>query len=152
MIRVVLDSNVIVSALLHTQGPPARVFLLAVSGSIQLCVSGNVFAEYEEVIQRPRFRRIEKIITSTLSAIREKGLWVRPMETVRACSDADDDIFLECAAAARADYLVTGNLRHFPSIWENTRIVTRRHASFWISCRVTPNWARTENRGAMGAG
>jgi predicted nucleic acid-binding protein len=45
---------------------------------------------------------------------------------VRACSDPDDDIFLECAQAARADYLVTGNLRHFPEAWESTRIVTPR--------------------------
>jgi len=42
MIRVVLDTNVIVSALLQSSGPPARVFLLAVSGSVQLCVSGNI--------------------------------------------------------------------------------------------------------------
>jgi putative PIN family toxin of toxin-antitoxin system len=126
MIRVVLDTNVIVSALLGPLGPPARVFLLAISGSIQLCVSGNVYAEYEEVIRRPRLQRNEHVITSTLNAIREQGLWVRPLETIRACSDPDDDIFLECASAAQADYLVTGNLRHFPSSWAKTRIVTPR--------------------------
>jgi predicted nucleic acid-binding protein len=61
-----------------------------------------------------------------LDAIREKGFWVRPAETIRACSDPDDDIFLECAATAQADYLVTGNLRHFPSSWVKTRTVTPR--------------------------
>ncbi len=59
MIRVVLDTNIIVSALLQPLGPPAQVFLLAIGASIQLCVSGNVYAEYEEVIRRPRFRRDE---------------------------------------------------------------------------------------------
>src|ERR1017187_8166757 len=125
MIRGVLDTNVIVLAVLQPRGPPARVFLLAVVGSIQLCV-GSVYAEYEEVIRRPRLRRTETVIASMLDTIREKGFWVRPLETIRACSDPDDDIFLECAAAAGADYLVTGNLRHFPSSWMKTRIVTSR--------------------------
>jgi uncharacterized protein len=43
---------------------------------------------------------------------------------VRACSDPDDDIFLECAEAAGAAFLVTGNLKHFPTEWRQTRIVT----------------------------
>lgn len=80
MIRVVLDTNVIVSALLQPLGPPARIFLLAIGGSIQWCVSGSVYAEYEEVIRRPRLRRSELVIASTLNTIREKGLWVRPVE------------------------------------------------------------------------
>jgi predicted nucleic acid-binding protein len=45
---------------------------------------------------------------------------------VRASSDPDDDIFLKCARAARADHLATGNLKHFPASWGETRIVTPR--------------------------
>ena len=126
MIRVVLDTNIIVSALLQPLGPPAQVFVLAIGGSIQLCISGSVYAEYEEVISRPRFRLSEDVITGTLHTIREKGFWARPMEAIRACSDPDDDIFLECAHAAQAKYLVTGNLKHFPTSWSGTRIVTAR--------------------------
>ena len=126
MIRVVVDTNIIVSALLQPLGPPAQVFFLAISGSIQLCISGNVYAEYEEVIRRPRFRRDESVITATLHTIREKALWVRPTESIRACADPDDDIFLECAQAARAAYLVTGNIKDFPASWLDTRIVTAR--------------------------
>ena len=126
MIRVVIDTNIIVSALLQPLGPPAQVFLLAVSGSIQPCITGEVYAEYEEVIRRPRFRRDESVIIAALDAIREKGFWVRPTETVRACADPDDDTFLECAQAARAAYLVTGNTKHFPATWRETRIVTAR--------------------------
>lgn len=126
MIRVVLDTNIIVSALMQPLGPPARVFLLAHGGSIQLCVSGSVYAEYEEVIRRPRFRRSEETIQSTLQTVRERGLWVKPADAIRACSDPDDDIFLECAQAARAAYLVTGNIRDFPPTWLDTEIVTPR--------------------------
>ena len=126
MIRVVIDTNIIVSALLQPLGPPAQVFLLAVSGSIQLCITGEVYADYEEVIRRPRFRHDESVIRAALDSIREKGLWLRPTETVRACADPDDDIFLECAQAARAAYLVAGNTKHFPATWRDTRIVAAR--------------------------
>ena len=109
MIRVVLDPNIIVSVLLQPLGQPAQVFVLAIGGSLQLCISGSVYSEYEEVIRRPRFRRSDEVINATLHVIRERALWVRPTEVIRSCSDPDDDIFLECAAAADADYLVTGN-------------------------------------------
>src|ERR1700719_2815075 len=93
MIRVVLDTNIIVSALLQPLGPSAQLLILALGGSIQLCVSGSIYAEYEEVISRPRFARSADIIATTLKAIREKGTWVRPTEPVKACADPDDDIF-----------------------------------------------------------
>jgi predicted nucleic acid-binding protein len=76
--------------------------------------------------QASRLRRTEAVVTGALDIIRDRGFWVRPTETIRACSVPDDDISLECAAAAEADYLVTGNFRHFPSWWMKTRIVTPR--------------------------
>ena len=133
MIRAVFDTNIIVSALLQPLGPPAQIFVLALGGSIQMCISGSIYAEYEEVISRPRFRRSEDIIAAALRTIREKSLWVRPTEAIRACSDADDDIFLECAHAAQANYLVTGNIKHFPTSWSGTRIVTARRLLSIIS-------------------
>ena len=71
--------------------------MLALGRTIQLCVSGDIYAEYEEVISRPRLRRPDNVTASALRAIRENGCWVRPVERVRVCSDPDDDIFLECA-------------------------------------------------------
>ncbi len=126
MIRVVLDTNIIVSALLQPLGSPAQIFELALSGVVQICVTGAIYAEYEEVIRRPRFQRPEEIIAGTLQAIREKGYWVKPSKAVSVCADPDDDIFLECAEAAEASYLVTGNLKHFPVSCGKTRIVTAR--------------------------
>jgi uncharacterized protein len=136
MIRVVIDTNILVSALLQPAGLPAQVFVLALGGSIQLCVSGEVYAEYEEVISRPRFQRDQEIIDSTLRAIREQAFWVKPTETVRACSDPDDDIFLECAQASQAAYIVTGNLRHFPEAWDRARIVSARRLLEVIQAEV----------------
>lgn len=92
----------------------------------QMCVSGDIFAEYEEVIRRPRLNRSDREIDATLRAIREKGLWVKPTEKVDACSDPDDNMFLECAQVAAVHYLVTGNAKHFPAAWAGTQIVTAR--------------------------
>jgi predicted nucleic acid-binding protein len=83
----------VISALLQPQGLPVRTFLIALAGTTaQLCFSGDVYAEYEEVIRRPKFNRSEAIIDHALRAIRENGFWVKPSEKVRACSDRDDDI------------------------------------------------------------
>ena len=127
MIRVVLDTNIIVSALLQPLGPPAQVFLLALGDTVQLCVSGGIFAEYEEVLRRPRLRRTEETVLSALETIRKKAFWVKPSDPVRACSDPDDDVFVECAQASGASYLVTGNARDFPLRWLGTEVVTPRH-------------------------
>lgn len=51
---------------------------------------------------------------------------MRPTESLCVCIDPDDDIFLECAQAAEASWLVTGNTRDFPAVWEGTEIVTPR--------------------------
>lgn len=114
MIRVVLDTNIILSSLLQPLGPPAKVFYLARCGFLNLCMSGPVYAEYEEALQRPRFRRIQEAIQPTLEFVRKNGLWVRTTDSVRVCRDPDDDIFLECAQTAGASWLVTGNVQDSP--------------------------------------
>ncbi len=65
-------------------------------------------------------------IEAALRTIRDKGFWVKPTGNVRACSDPDDDIFLECAQAAAAHHLITGNAKHFPATWAGTQILTAR--------------------------
>lgn len=126
MIRVVIDTNIIVSALLQQAGLPAQVLLLATGGLIQMCVSDNVYAEYEKVVPRPRFKRSAAEVEGALTSIRTNASWWKSSMKVEACSDPDDNIFLECAQAAKADYLITGNQRDFPNVWAGTRIVTAR--------------------------
>jgi uncharacterized protein len=126
MIRVVIDTNILVSALLQPESRPAAVMMLALSGEVQLSVSDAVFAEYDEVIRRPHLKRSPDVIEDTLQSIRRLGHWVKPDVRVAACVDPDDNIFLECAEAARADYLVTGNQRHFPDRWKKTKVIGAR--------------------------
>jgi putative PIN family toxin of toxin-antitoxin system len=126
MIRVVLDTNIVVSALLQPLGPSARIFILAVNGTLQPCVSGAIYDEYDEVLRRPRLKINETIITETLTAIKREGVWVKSPPALTICPDPDDDIFVSCAAAAKANYIVTGNIKDFPDLWEATMVVTPR--------------------------
>ena len=88
--------------------------------------SEPVMAEYEEVLRRPRLDIQPDKVTNALARIRETGLVVTPTVSVTAARDPDDNIFLECAQSAEAEYLVTGNLKDFPRVWLTTRIVTAR--------------------------
>jgi putative PIN family toxin of toxin-antitoxin system len=126
MIRVVLDTNILVSALLQPEGLPAAVLMLALSGEAEVCISDAVFAEYDEVIRRPHLKRSPDVIEGTLRSIRKLGHWVKPSVRVEECTDPDDNVFLECAQAGEADYLVTGNRRHFPDRWKKTKVISAR--------------------------
>jgi putative PIN family toxin of toxin-antitoxin system len=126
MIRVVLDTNVIVSAVLVPAGNQASILLLALRGQIAIYVSEPLLAEYEEVLRRPRLKLTPHRIEAALNTIRKVAHSVSPRSTLSISPDESDNRILECAAAARADYLVTGNLKHFPLRLRNTVIVSGR--------------------------
>jgi predicted nucleic acid-binding protein len=90
-----------------------------------MCVSENVLAEYKEVLNRPRLKLTPQRIARSLAVIRKTSLHVKPTRTISVIkADDPDNRLLECAAAAGADYLVTGNTKHFPKTFETTIIVT----------------------------
>jgi putative PIN family toxin of toxin-antitoxin system len=124
--KVVLDTNVVVSAHLKAGGLEAFILDLALASKLQLYVSPDVLAEYEEVLRRPRFRIDSKKVTQSLRLIKKRAKNVKPTLTLSVSPDPDDNRFLECAEAAGADYLVTGNRRHFPSKHRNTLVVNAR--------------------------
>jgi putative PIN family toxin of toxin-antitoxin system len=126
MLRVVRDTNVVISALLRPAGLEDRIFKLALAGSLQLCVSPAILAEYAEVLPRPKFKLEPADIELTLAKIREGASIVHPTRILKISSDAADNRFLECAETAVADYLVTGNARHFPGAHKKTMVVTSR--------------------------
>jgi predicted nucleic acid-binding protein len=61
-----------------------------------------------------------------LDLIDAVGAHVFPASSLSVCSDPDDNCFLECAEAARAEYLITGNTKHFPTSHQQTKVVTAR--------------------------
>jgi len=125
-LRLVLDTNVVISAALKPKGLQRTVFLLAISKPARLYVSEAILAEYRMVLARPELRIRKGLQLQFLDLVANRAQLVSPTRLVKASSDPDDDKFLECADEARADYLVTGNLRNFPKFWKATKIVSAR--------------------------
>jgi putative PIN family toxin of toxin-antitoxin system len=130
--RVVLDTNVVVSAHLKSEGYERHVLDLALAGKLQLAVSTAILEEYEGVLLRPRFRLTARQVSRSLRLIRVAARIVTPQRALNLAHDPADNRFLECAEAAKADYLVTGNQRHFPKSWRQTQIVNARQLLEWI--------------------
>jgi putative PIN family toxin of toxin-antitoxin system len=125
-VRVVLDTNVLISACLKPDGLEARVAAMATSGELDACVTGEVLAEYREVLGREKFRPWRGASETLLRALAQNTLYVADGVPIEASPDDDDNRFLECAAASGAAFLITGNLRHYPSTWGCTQIVNAR--------------------------
>jgi putative PIN family toxin of toxin-antitoxin system len=111
---VVLDTNVLVSALLSPFGPPARVLDLILTGEIQLAYDDRLLVEYRQVLTRPRFDFDSRDLAGLLDYLAVEGRLVVPHPLDVSLPDPDDLPFLEVAAEAGA-VLVTGNRRHFPA-------------------------------------
>jgi putative PIN family toxin of toxin-antitoxin system len=124
-LRVVYDTNVVVSALLKENSNPALLIRLALNGNILSCLSQLVLDEYEEVLKRPKFSFNPATVDEFLRDLRNRALIVAPSRRVHVALDEADNRFLECAHAARATYLVTGNRKHFPfTAFGKTQIVS----------------------------
>ncbi|MGH9472512.1 MAG: putative toxin-antitoxin system toxin component, PIN family, partial [Terriglobales bacterium] len=107
-VKAVLDTNIIVSALLKDSGQEALVFNLAASGMFIPVVSDPLLDEYGEVLGRPGFGFGTRRVQGALQDVRRHALHVgAPPVLAGAAHDPDDDMVLACALAGGADYLVT---------------------------------------------
>lgn len=125
-LRLVLDTNVIVSAALKPDSLQRTVFLLAIARPARLYISKPVLEEYEDVLARPELGIRRGLRLQLLQYVSNHSHVVAPARRLNVTSDPDDNIFIECADAARADYLVTGNRKHFPPFWKTTKVITPR--------------------------
>jgi putative PIN family toxin of toxin-antitoxin system len=125
-LRVVIDTNIVVSAALRPYGLQRTVFLLALTKPARMYVSREILAEYRSVLARPALKITKGRQQKLLQLVRNRVQVVHPRYKLEVTSDPQDNKFLECADAARADYLITGNQRHFPRFWKNTKVITSR--------------------------
>lgn len=114
--RIVLDTNVLVSALLNPNGKPASVLRLVLGREVVLCVDARIFSEYRHVLMRPRFGFRLAYVEALLAFIEYEAISVTPSPLDVAFPDTDDLPFYETALAAKARYLVTGNQVHYPKV------------------------------------
>jgi putative PIN family toxin of toxin-antitoxin system len=125
-LRLVIDTNVLVSAALKPQGLERKTLLIALTKPAHLYVSRPIQLEYSGVLARPQLQIRKGLRLQLLQYIRNQSHLIVPAISIQACVDVKDDKFLECADAARTDYLITGNLKHFPASWKKTRMITSR--------------------------
>jgi len=78
------------------------------------------------VLARPELKIRKGLRQQFLQLIKNHSYIVAPTQQLEVTGDPDDAIFLECADAAKADYLVTGNQKHFPRFWKKTKVITPR--------------------------
>lgn len=113
--RIVVDTNVVVSGLRQPLGNPAHVLAVMRAGAIVPVYDARILAEYSEVLARPRLRLAPEDVAQLLDDVGRLGeelVGVPPVAFV--LPDPKDQPFLEVALAAQADAIVTGNLRDFP--------------------------------------
>jgi len=129
ILRVVIDTNHIMSAILSSRGASAKLidWMTREEDYFMLLISTPIWDEYTTVanwlIPASRQNEKERIMNVLIS----QSDWIEPKIQLNVCTDTSDNHFLECAVAGKADYLVTKNIRHFPSKeYSNVKIVRIR--------------------------
>ena len=113
----VIDTNVLVSAMLKWSSVPGNVLELTFSGTIVPVLNEQIIKEYRDVLSRPKFHFTEEIVSTVVDEIERLGLFVDAEELDIEMPDPKERVFYEIVMEERKTddaYLVTGNLKHFP--------------------------------------
>lgn len=111
--QVVIDTNILVSALWSKNGAPARIISMVINGSLVPCYDYRILSEYREVLRRPKFGFSNGEINSLLDWIESSGRSVVADPIEESFIDEADKKFYEVAKFCQAK-LITGNIKHFP--------------------------------------
>ncbi len=126
--RLILDTNVLVSALIQRNYPYFIVDTILVDLNLQLCIFTKLFAEYLDVLNREKFSRFPDFharAQALLADIEGRSLRFEPSKTVNIIEDDADNRLLELAEACEAEYIVTGNTNDFTMTkYKGTKIVS----------------------------
>ena len=123
-VTVVLDTNVLVSALLTPNGLPAEILNRILGGEILLYCSSDIFLEYQVVLKRKKFGFSTHSVHQFLDELETLSIFVTPTQSFSVCKDPEDNKFIDCAIASEASYIVTGNLKHFPAHFKGIQILS----------------------------
>lgn len=113
----VIDTNVLVSAMLKWNSVPGNILELALTGPIVPILNEHIAKEYREVLARPKFHFTETIIHDLLENIQKRGIYMDADPIDIELPDPKDRVFYEVTMEGRKTtnaYLVTGNIKHFP--------------------------------------
>ena len=124
MLRVVLDTNIYISAILFA-GKPEDIIKLVREGIVEVLISEAIILEIAEVLRR-KFGWESWQISRVIDDIRETATLTIPQQIISLLEDDDDNRVLECAVEGGADYIITGDKRHLLPLkeYEGIRIVS----------------------------
>jgi putative PIN family toxin of toxin-antitoxin system len=109
MLKVVLDTNVLISAILFG-GKPKKILEKAIHGEIRLCLSEPILEELSGVLRRSKFDYSLEKVQTLLTELTSIADFVNPSQIIRlVLEDPDDNRILECAVEAKASYIITGD-------------------------------------------
>ena len=135
MLKIIVDTNVFVSALIQRSYPYYIVNKVLSKEDFQLCLSKELFEEYFEVLNRNKFSKFPDFLQNAqvlLASIEQTAKMYKPSIRLKILTDLDDNKILELADISKADYIITGNTTDFTiSHYKRTKIVTPKQ--FWES-------------------
>ncbi len=113
----ILDTNVLVSAMLKASSVPGQVTAQALTGDIIPVLNDEILAEYEDVLNRPKFKFNKNAVKIFLDELRRRAVYTDAGAVTEELPDPKDVVFYAVLMEKRREeeaYLVTGNLKHFP--------------------------------------
>lgn len=133
MQRIIIDTNVLVSALIQRNYPYFIVYNYVFENLVEVCISIELFEEYLDVLNRPKFSKYPDFAIKAelvLAQIEAKSSKFKPTQQVDIIQDDADNRLLELAIASNADFIITGNTNDFTmSHFQGTKIVTAKE--YW---------------------
>ena len=114
--KVVIDTNVVVSGILNPNGKPAAVINLLLLRKVKILYDNRIIKEYRDVLLRDKFGFSQELVDPLIEFIKAQGQFVIAEPIKTNLSDNSDRKFLEVALSGNADYLITGNIKDFPNL------------------------------------
>jgi putative PIN family toxin of toxin-antitoxin system len=137
-LKAVVDTNVLVSALMNANGPPAMILSLILNGKLALLYDNRIIFEYIEVLSRKEFGFNNETINDLMDFLKHEGEYINANPSNMEFHDESDKKFYEVHKSGEAQYLITGNKKHFP---EEEGIIAPRdflRISRWYGTPVVP--------------
>ena len=114
--KIVADTNIIVSGLLNPEGKPAQILNLILNQKLLLLYDNRILSEYSDVSHRKKFKFPHYLIEPIIDFVKMDGEYIAAEPVKEKLLDKSDTKFLEVALTGEAKYLITGNICHYPKM------------------------------------
>ncbi|GHV69170.1 PIN domain-containing protein [Spirochaetia bacterium] len=113
--KIVLDTNIIVSGFLNPKGIPAEIISLVLNKKLILCYDNKILSEYTEVLTRSKFDFDIESVNRFLEFVKSNGEYIVAETQKTKFIDDDDKKFYDVFKSSEAEFIITGNMKHYPN-------------------------------------